>query len=121
MNKHLVFVYGTLRRGASNHHMLADSDFLGRHLTEPLYTMFLLGEFPAVVARGETAVTGEIYRISDEVFALLDELECYPSVFSRQVIHTPAGETWMYLYNRLVGTGSTVPHGDWLRYHEERR
>lgn len=119
MNKHLVFVYGTLRRGGDNHYMLADSNFLGRYTTEPRYTMFRLGQFPAVVARGDTAIHGEIYRVSDEVFALLDELECYPSVFSRQIIHTPAGDTWMYLYNRLVGTEHMVPHGDWLRYLEE--
>lgn len=119
MNKHLVFVYGTLRRGGSNHYMLADSNFLGKYTTEPLYTMFRLGQFPAVVARGNTAIDGEIYRVSDEVFSLLDELECYPSVFSRQVIQTPAGETWLYVYNRLVGTEHIVAHGDWLRYLEE--
>lgn len=119
MNKHLVFVYGTLRRDGDNHYILADSSFLGRYTTEPRYTMFRLGQFPAVVARGDTAISGEIYRVSDEVFSLLDELECYPTVFSRQIIHTPAGETWMYLYNRLVGTESSVPHGDWLRHLKE--
>lgn len=116
MNKHLVFVYGTLRRGGANHYMLSDSNFLGRYTTEPLYTMFRLGQFPAVVARGNNTISGEIYRVSDEVFGLLDELNCYPSVFSRQLIHTPAGHTWIYLYNRLVGTGDVVSHGDWLRY-----
>lgn len=119
MNKHLVFVYGSLRRGGTNHYMLAESNFLGRYLTEPRYTMFRLGQFPAVVARGDTAIAGEIYRISDEAFALLDELNCYPTVFSRQLIHSPAGEIWIYLYNRLVGTKDMVAHGDWLRYLEE--
>jgi len=119
MNKHLVFIYGTLRRGGANHYILADANFLGRYETEPRYTMFRLGQFPAVVARGDTAITGEIYRVSDAVFALLDELECYPTVFSRQLIHTPAGETWVYLYNRLVGTEHVVPNGDWLEYLEK--
>ncbi|HSH40520.1 MAG TPA: gamma-glutamylcyclotransferase family protein [Arenicellales bacterium] len=119
MNKHLVFVYGTLRRGGSNHYILADSDFLGPYITEPRYTMFRLGQFPAVVARGDCPITGELYRVSDEVFDLIDELECYPSVFSRQIIHTPAGDAWMYLYNRLVGTDHRVRHGDWLKYLAE--
>ena len=119
MNKHLIFVYGTLRRGGTNHYMLAEANFLGRYETEPRYTMFRLGQFPAVVARGDTPIAGEIYRISDPVFALLDELECYPQVFSRQLIKTPAGSTWMYLYNRLVGTDHVVPHGDWLLHLEE--
>jgi gamma-glutamylcyclotransferase (GGCT)/AIG2-like uncharacterized protein YtfP len=121
MNKHLVFVYGALRRGGSNHYMLADSEYLGGHQTDPLFTMFRLGQFPAVVPRGETSIAGEVYRISDEVFELLDELECYPSVFSRQIIATPAGNAWIYLYNRLVGTEHVVPAGDWLRYVQNRR
>lgn len=118
MNKHLVFVYGTLRQGGSNHHMLAECEFVGPHETEPRYTMCRLGQFPAVVARGETPIVGELYRIEDEVLALLDELECYPQVFSRQVINTPPGDAWMYVYNRLVGTDEFVAHGDWLRFLE---
>ena len=35
------------------------------------------------------------------------------------VDHTPAGDTWIYLYNRLVGTEHVVAHGDWLRHLEE--
>jgi gamma-glutamylcyclotransferase (GGCT)/AIG2-like uncharacterized protein YtfP len=118
MNKHLVFVYGTLRRGGSNHYMLENSDFVGSHETEPRYTMFRLGQFPAVVARGVTSIIGEIYRIEDEVFSLLDELECFPHVFSRQILATPSGDAWMYVYNRLVGTELFVAHGDWLKFLE---
>lgn len=116
MNKHIIFVYGTLRHGGSNHYMLAGSEFLGPHWTAPRFTMFRLGQFPAVVPRGETAIAGEVYRIDDDVFGLLDELECYPQVFSRQRIDTHAGDAWMYLYNRLVGTDHLVRHGDWLRH-----
>lgn len=100
--------------------MLAGSDYLGPHQTDPLFTMFRLGEFPAVVARGKTPIAGEVYRISDEVLDLLDEIHCYPNVFSRQVLGTPVGDAWMYLYNRLVGTEHVVPAGDWLRYLENK-
>lgn len=116
MNKHLVFVYGTLRQGGAHHHMLAEADFVGAHWTAPQYTMFGLGDFPAVVPRGQTSIVGEVYRVDDEMFALLDELECYPHVFSRERIETHAGQAWMYLYNRLVGTEHVVGHGDWLRH-----
>jgi gamma-glutamylcyclotransferase (GGCT)/AIG2-like uncharacterized protein YtfP len=98
--------------------MLEQSEFVGAHQTEPRYTMCRLGQFPAVVARGDTAIIGELYRIENDVFALLDELECYPQVFSRQVVDTPAGDAWMYVYNRLVGTEQVVGHGDWLRFLE---
>lgn len=64
---------------------------MSSHQTDSLYTMFRLGKFPAVVPRAETSIVGEVYRIGDEVFGLLDELECYPGVFSRQVIAAPGG------------------------------
>lgn len=121
MNKHLVFVYGTLRRGGRNNYMLADADFLCRHWTRPQFTMFQLGTFPAVVPRGSTAIAGEIYRVSDRLFGLLDELECYPQVFFRERIETPAGDSWMYIYNRLVGTEHEVEHGDWMRHLEQSK
>lgn len=116
MNRHLVFVYGNLRQGGPDDYILAECELIGPHTTEPRYTMFRLGDFPAVVARGETAIVGEIYRVGDDVFGLLDELQCYPQVFSRQTVHTSSGPAWIYLYNRLVGTGSAVGHGDWLRH-----
>lgn len=120
MNKHLVFVYGTLRRGGRNNYILKECDYLGPHWTPPHYTMFGLGDYPAVVARGQTSILGEVYRIDDAVFDLLDELECYPQVYSRQHIETAAGKTWMYIYNRLVGTDHLVSHGDWLRHLDQK-
>ncbi len=32
--QHLIFVYGTLRKGEGNHHFLNSAEFLGHHETE---------------------------------------------------------------------------------------
>jgi len=40
--KHLVFVYGTLRNGHSNHHLLKDAYCYGTGCTEASYVMYLI-------------------------------------------------------------------------------
>ena len=99
----LVFVYGTLKQGHGNHkYYLMDNNavqFRGDHVTNPNYTMVHLGGFPGVLDTGNTAITGEIYSITNTVFARLDRLEGYPSMYTRKEIETPYGNAWIYIYN----------------------
>lgn len=44
--QHLLFVYGTLRQGESNHNFLADSQCLGHFETPPHYALYDLGAIP---------------------------------------------------------------------------
>ena len=55
MTAYRVFVYGTLRRGEPNHHIL-DRPPLRRARTLPAYELVSLGAFPAMVPGGTTAV-----------------------------------------------------------------
>lgn len=41
--QHLVFVYGTLRKGESNHHFIEQSEYLGMCETLPEYALYDLG------------------------------------------------------------------------------
>ena len=98
-----VFVYGTLRRGASN-------DIARRH-PEARYvasakipaTLYDLGAYPGAVLHGSSGeanrlVRGEIYRITDEIERALDVLE--------EVAEDGSGE---YLKRGVdVGTASAV-------------
>lgn len=63
--QHLVFVYGTLRNGERNHHLLATSQCLGHHTTPPVYSLYDLGTYPAVIT-GHSPILGEVYLIDDE-------------------------------------------------------
>ncbi len=72
-----VFVYGTLKRGGSNHAMLAGQRFLGEARTTPGYTLYSLGEYPGMV-RDPTdiaGVLGELWAVDDSCLAELDKLE----------------------------------------------
>lgn len=111
MAKKKVFVYGSLKQGYGNHPLIATGELLGEHITEPKYTMYSLGSFPAVTLRGDTGISGEVYAVDDETFARLDRLEGYPHFYDRTVIDTPHGEAWMYFLEREEG--NEVEGGVW--------
>ncbi len=115
MMRERVFVYGTLRRGGSNHDLIADGRLLGEFVTEPAYRMLDLGYYPGVVAGG-AAVLGEVYGVTPSMLQTLDRLEDVPHLYIRDSLHTPWGKAWIYIYRRPVITAPQVPGGDWMRY-----
>lgn len=74
---HLVFVYGTLKRGGSNHAVLAGQTFVGPARLAPGFALYSLGEYPGLVADPASTdrVTGELWAVDDAGLAALDELE----------------------------------------------
>jgi gamma-glutamylcyclotransferase (GGCT)/AIG2-like uncharacterized protein YtfP len=110
---YLVFVYGTLRRGEANHHLLAAAEYCGVHTTLPGYRMLHLGTYPGVVAGGSTAIEGEVYRVDGKGFAHLDRLEAYPRLYTRKLIPTPWGRAWIYLYRGSRTSRNLIPSGRW--------
>jgi len=78
MSSTLVFVYGTLKRGLSNHRWLRGQTFLGGARTVSEYRMFDLGGYPGMVlAEGEDggAIEGEVWAVDAEGLRGLDKLE----------------------------------------------
>jgi len=73
----LLFVYGTLKRGGSNHHYLTGQKFLGAARTAPGFRLFDLGGFPGLVPvpEDQAGVIGEVYDADATALAALDVLE----------------------------------------------
>jgi gamma-glutamylaminecyclotransferase len=73
----LIFVYGTLKRGCSNHPYLAGQTFLGEARTAPGFALFDLGGYPGMVAlQGESSsVGGEVWAVDAGCLERLDALE----------------------------------------------
>jgi gamma-glutamylcyclotransferase (GGCT)/AIG2-like uncharacterized protein YtfP len=69
-----LFVYGSLRRGAENHHELGAAVFLGLVNTAPRYGIVRVGAYPALVA-GSTAIAGELYELEHGALRALDAFE----------------------------------------------
>lgn len=112
--QNLVFVYGTLRQGQTHHHLLASADFLGFHATLPIYNLYDLGAYPAVV-EGHHTITGEVYSIDDDTLTTLDQLEDVPVAYRRELIETPFGQAWMYLYQEASQLEVLISSGDWCQ------
>ena len=72
-----LFLYGTLKRGLSNHGYMTGQRFLGEARTAPLYRMVNCGGYPGlfVVERNGVSVRGEVWEVDDECRAELDVLE----------------------------------------------
>lgn len=100
-----VFLYGTLKRGGSNHLFIARQRYLGDARTVPGFTLYSLGDYPGMVrAPGDTrGVTGELWVVDDNCLAELDRLEGLDEgLYERiDVLLAPnhlAGSAQAYLY-----------------------
>lgn len=69
MNKHKVFVYGTLRPRAEEGKYLPATHFLDG------YMMYSVGSFPYIVPSNDGTVLGTVVEVDDEKLAQLDYFE----------------------------------------------
>jgi gamma-glutamylaminecyclotransferase len=72
-----VFVYGTLKRGGTNHHVLAHQTFVADARTPPGYRMFVVADYPGMVRdrTDQRGVAGEIWSVDAPTLLALDDLE----------------------------------------------
>jgi gamma-glutamylcyclotransferase (GGCT)/AIG2-like uncharacterized protein YtfP len=72
-----IFVYGTLKRGLSNHGWMAGQQFIAEARTEPVYRMYDFGGFPGMVpmAQDGVSILGEIWEVDESGRKKLDILE----------------------------------------------
>ncbi|WP_415841932.1 gamma-glutamylcyclotransferase family protein, partial [Myxococcus xanthus] len=81
-----VFVYGTLLGGEPNHRLLRGARLIGPARTQPRFTLYDYGPFPALASRGKHAVEGEVYEVDALMLAALDRLESHPRFYRRTPI-----------------------------------
>lgn len=77
--KHLLFVYGTLKKGHTRQKYLLDHRYLGTATLKPTHRMVQVSGYPALlpVKDGEegSRVRGELYEITDDCAQTLDKVE----------------------------------------------
>ena len=73
----LLFVYGTLKRGGSNHLYLRGQTLVGEARTLPGFRLYGLDGFPGMIALADdrAGVTGEVWSVSPEALTHIDGLE----------------------------------------------
>lgn len=110
----LIFVYGTLLRGESNHRELGPARYVTDACTEPSYELVNMGHYPALLEHGSDAVRGEIFDVPDEWLGHLDLFEDVPTLYERKRIALSDNEAIAYVMRREVaGTAPRIPGGDW--------
>ena len=74
---HMIFVYGTLKRGLCRAHLLTGQQFLGEARTQPLYRMFNCETYPGLklVPQDGLSIVGELWSVDSECLARLDREE----------------------------------------------
>lgn len=117
--KHLIFVYGTLRTGHSNHHLLKDAKNYGAGNTVENYTMYLANGYPYVNSyEPRYPVVGELFGVDDSTLTLLDKMEGHPRHYERKETQvTVEGKqytAWMYFRNP---PGVLMQNGDYSKVH----
>ena len=99
VNTHTVFVYGSLKKGFGNHHLLEDAEYVGKAETVSNdYTMYNLGAFPGVKEGGTTCITGEVYRVTDAELVRLHRLEGHPTFYKAKTKQVKLTERIMNNY-----------------------
>lgn len=87
---HLIFVYGTLKRGFHNHErFLTMSTFKGAFRTDQPYPLVVMGSLPFLLAPMDGKgfrVAGEVFEVDDRTLTNLDRLEGHPEWYRRTPI-----------------------------------
>jgi gamma-glutamylcyclotransferase (GGCT)/AIG2-like uncharacterized protein YtfP len=125
MSKHLVFVYGTLRRGGAGAMSVRfpGAKFIaGAKVSGSLYD---LGAFPGLLLDGsDSSVTGEVYEVDEEVLERLDEFEA-SSNYRRKQVEVSLGDRrrtcWTYEPDpEFYSPRTLITSGDWVEYAETK-
>lgn len=115
----LLFVYGTLKRGGTNHRWLGGQIYVGPARTTPGVTLYSVGEYPGLVrdAEDREGVTGELWEVDAACLARLDAFEGVPEgLYAREPFHLaefPAGaasRAELYRYLRKVSPSARIGH-----------
>ncbi len=120
MDKHKVFVYGTLKKGFGNHRLLVDSEKIGdRTLAD--HDIYAVSGFPGVVP-GTDTVEGELYEVDSETLRRLDALEGHPHMYTRtEVVLSDGTKAETYIWQRAVRPETQLngvwPGGAVKRWH----
>ena len=106
-----VFVYGTLKRGYTNHYLLRDAIFLGKATTKDKWAMIGEGRpFPYVLMEDEDKghnIKGEVYKVTPAQKKSLDHLEGVPLHYHEQEVEVVYDDDTsdlvsMYIKTRIV-------------------
>lgn len=114
----LLAVYGTLKSGLGNHGLLEQARLVGTDTLRQI-CLYDIGPYPGARLEASAGIEVEVYAITAIELARLDLLEEYDptdpehSLFTRELVETRFGATWVYLYRGDVDGKPSLDRGAW--------
>lgn len=120
-----VFVYGTLRRGGSNHFRMTGADFISAGTITG--RMYRIDWYPGLVLdESGDEIHGEVYAIDSELLSALDVFEGlsagevqgseYRRIETTVVCQDSRTMTaWVWEWLGIVNESQRLADGDWLK------
>ena len=128
MSRHLVFVYGSLRRGnpGAMSVRFPEATFVAEGRVRG--SLYDLGDYPGLLLdSAASVVTGEVYEVDDDTLYSLDEFELTSDYSRKQVEVEHASERvdcWIYVPERdadfFIGY-ELIESGDWIEHVRSRQ
>jgi gamma-glutamylaminecyclotransferase len=124
---HFVFVYGTLKQGFPNHHLLPSFEFVGECRTVARWPLVIAGDWFSPILINDPGsgceVTGELYSLDDPSLKFLDDLEGVgaPFGFTRIGIIVDIRSLPVWTYAKPSELVSLVHEGPLARYVSDPR
>jgi len=125
INKNIIFVYGTLRKGQLNHFYLRNAHYIGKGKTVEKYGFFITQTgipFATCGSEYPVSIVGEVYAVDDITLREIDHLEGHPFLYLREKVEIilETGEptlAWMYFFlnNGFITLKQPIQSGDFLR------
>ena len=120
-----VFVYGTLRKGQRNDINLYQPQPLYMGSTWVKGQLYSRGWYPGIRLGGEQKVLGEVYQVSAQLLAQLDELEEVAPVPSGEYqriqikVECVGQQLLCYIYElsaHCAAQSTVIEEGDWVKF-----
>ncbi len=118
----LIFVYGALRKGASNDWRMKEARWLGP--AEVAGTLVKIDWYPGLVLGDGGLVKGEVYEVGPDLLKELDEFEGigleddrngeYQRIRVEVQLDGESEEVWIYEWLKGIEGYPVVASGDWL-------
>jgi gamma-glutamylcyclotransferase (GGCT)/AIG2-like uncharacterized protein YtfP len=121
MNRHLVFVYGTLRRGGTRamQTIFPAATFIDYATVQG--RLYDFGDYPGLLLDDSNSfVAGEVYEVDDELLKRLDEFEAGSHYLRKQVelaVGVGRQTALVYVYDpQFYSPLTLIESGDWIQY-----
>ena len=114
MEKYLIAVYGSLKKGYFNEAYLKGSEYIGEIVTEPTYELVDFGPYPAVLEGGTTGIHCEVYKVDKATLLSIARMEMVAG-YEVRVVDTKYGKVCFCVctYDKCIGY-DRVASGKWI-------